>query len=172
MNIKTSLLVATAAALIVAGCGGSSDPVKGNAATGNGTVVAQGGGATITKDAGGTTTVTTNQGTAQIHAGAPTGALPGGLPAYPNAQAAGGMEFSGTAGGQQGRVVTFTTADQPGQVLDFYANAANQAGFQTLGRTEVGPSHALALMKGNEAVTVTTTGAGGQTQVQIAGGTR
>jgi hypothetical protein len=163
MHIRSTIVAAAAVSLL--GACGSRDAA-------NGTVVAQANGTTVTKQADGTTTITSPQGSAQIHTGAPSGALPGGLPAYPSAQAAGGMEISGTTQGQQGRVVTFTTADQPRQVLDFYANAAQQAGMQTLARTEMGGSSSLALMKGNEAVTVTATGGEGGTQVQIAGGSR
>lgn len=165
MTIKATIFAAGAAAMLLAGCGGreTSDDE---------TVIAQGGGATVTQSGDGNVTVTSTQGNAQIRTGAPSGDLPGGLPAYPNAQAGGGMDVSGSAGGQQGRVVTFTTTDQPAQVLDFYANAAGAAGLQTLTRSSMGPSNSLALIRGNEAITVTATGMGGTTQVQIASGTR
>ena len=167
--MRLILLTTTAAALLVAGCG-RSDTSSAN--KGTATVIAQGGNATVTKDANGSITATTPEGTAQIRSGAPSGNLPGGLPAYPNAQAAGGMEVTGAANGQQGHVVTFTTSDQPGQVLDFYANAASQAGMQTLARTNMGPNGTLALMKGSEAISVTTVQMGAQTQVTVASGTR
>lgn len=171
MTIRSSLLAATAAAMLVAGCGGAKNE-SANAAPANGAVVAQGGGATVTKDANGSTTVTTNDGSATVKTGAPSGDLPGGLPAYPNAQAGGGMDVSGTQSGMSGRVVSFTTTDQPKQVLDFYANAAGQAGMQTTARTDMGGTAALTLTKGNESIAVTATAMGGTTQVQVASGTR
>lgn len=173
MNIRMNLLAASAAAILVAGCGGAKAPAAADNGASGGTnkVVAQGGGATVTQDANGSTTVTTNQGSAQVTSGTPSGNMPGGLPPYPNAQA-GGADISGSAEGAQGRVVSFTTTDQPAQVLDFYANAAGQAGLQTMARTQAGPNGALALMKGSEAVTVSTTQMGGTTQVQIASGSR
>ena len=161
--MRTLMMVAASAALL-AGCSG------GNKSASNGSV--QVGNATV-KTEGANTIVTTPQGTAQVTAGSSAGAtLPGGLPAYPGAQTAGGVAVTDTANGMQGQVVTFSTSDDAGKVLDFYANAAQQAGMQTLARASAGGTNTLALQKGNETVTVSATSVGGTTQVQVAGGTR
>lgn len=169
-------VAAITATILLAGCGGAANDTAATNGTvvapANGTVVAQGGGATVTKGADGSTTVTTNQGSAQVTMGAPAGDMPGGLPAYPNAQAGGGINVSGQGAGGSGRVVSFTTADQPAQVIDFYANAATQAGLSTRSRTAMGPNASLALTKGSEGIVVTATALGGTTQVQIAAGSR
>ena len=175
MKVQLRLTAVAATAILLAGCGGGASNTAANAGTAapaNGTVVAQGGGATVTKDGAGTTTVTTNQGSAQITMGAPSGDLPGGLPAYPNAQAGGGINVQGQGAGGSGRVVSFTTTDTPQQVIDFYANAAGQAGLTTTSRSAMGPNATLALTKGNEGIAVTATQLGGSTQVQIAAGSR
>lgn len=175
MKVQMRVAAIAAGALLLAGCGGGADNAaanKGVVAPANGTVVAQGGGATVTKGADGSTTVTTNQGSAQITTGAPAGDLPGGLPPYPNAQAGGGINVSGQGAGGSGRVVSFTTSDQPAQVIEFYANAAGQAGLTTRSRTAMGPNASLALTRGEEGIVVTATALGGTTQVQIAAGSR
>ncbi len=176
MKFQLRMTAIAATAILLAGCGGAASNTTTNAgapaAPANGTVVAEGGGATVTKGADGSTTVTSNMGSAQITTGAPTGDMPGGLPAYPNAQAGGGINVTGQGAGGSGRVVSFTTSDQPSQVIDFYANAANQAGLTTRSRTAMGPNASLALTKGDEGIVVTATGIGGSTQVQIAAGSR
>jgi hypothetical protein len=157
-------LAGASALALLAGCGG------GNGKAEEGTVVARTGDATVRQGDNGATTVTTNEGTTQIRTGQPVANLPGGLPAYPTAQTAGGVDVTGAAAGGQGRVVMFTTSDQPAQVIDYYASAAGRLGLQTEARMTMGPTATLALRHGGQQVTVTAVGAEGGTQVQIASG--
>lgn len=148
-------ITATAILLTLAGCSGSEQAERGNA------------------QEPADTKIVTPQGTAEIRTGNVSGAnLPGGLPAYPNASAGGGMDISGSAAGAQGRVVSFQTPDQPAQVMDFYANAAQGAGFQVAARAQMGPAATLTLQRGTEAIQVVATGAGQGSQVQIAAGSQ
>lgn len=157
MRHTIAMLAVAAGAITLAGCGRSETAPAANGTT------------TIQQNAN-TMTVTTPQGTAQISTNGAGAPLPGGLPPYPNAVP--GADIAGAAAGSQGRVVTFTTSDQPGQVLDFYTSAGQQAGMQMLSRTGNGPTAMLAFMHGNEAVSITATSGPGGTQVQIATGTR
>ena len=102
MRNRFFVLAVAAGALTLAGCGSRSATVP----TANGA-------ATVEQN-GNMMTVTTPQGTAQITTGGTGAALPGNLPPYPNAVP--GADIAGSSAGQQGRVVTFTTSDQPGQV--------------------------------------------------------
>lgn len=176
MRFHVSMAVAASVTILLAGCGGGAGNSSANAgapaAAPGGTVVAQAENATITQDGSGNMTITSDKGTAQITTGAVTGDMPGGLPAYPNAQTQGGINFSGQGEGGSGRVVSFSTTDQPAQVIEFYARAAAAGGMQTVGRTTMGAAEALTLSRGDEGIVVTATALGGSTQVQIAAGSR
>ena len=163
MTIRSSLIAATAAALLVAGCAS-----KGGA---NGTVVAEGGGATVTKGADGSTTVATGDGTASISDGASV-TMPAGLPAYPTAQGAQGIDLADATPGTAAHTVSFTTADPEEQVLGFYTQAAGRAGMRNIHREALGRTTRLMMEKGNEAVWVATRATDGTTQVSVSSGPR
>jgi hypothetical protein len=150
----TSLAAAAAALALLAGCGGGGK---------SDTVVARDGDTIVTRGADGTTTVTTPDGTATINSGTPE-ALPGGLPAYPRAQAGGSMNINGG----EGRLVSFTTTDQTGQVIDFYAAAARRSGMEEVSRTSDRQASTLTVSRGQEQFTVVVTDLGGNRQVQVA----
>jgi hypothetical protein len=150
-------MISAAAASLLAGCGGgkSQNSAASSNTSSGGAAAAQGGGAAGAQQANAS--------------GAVAGSLPGGLPAYPGAQPGQATDVSSAAGGTAGRVVTFTTADAPAQVIEFYANAASQGGLQTIARTNVGPNSTIAFLKGTEAIQVIASPLGGRTQIQIAG---
>jgi hypothetical protein len=159
-KMKIKMTIAAAAALtLLAGCGGGD---------GEGTVVARDGDTTVAQGPNGTTTVTTPEGTATINTGTAE-ALPGGLPAYPGAQAGGSMNVNG-ADGQQNRMVSFTTTDRAAQVIEFYAAAARRAGLEEASRTSDPQSATLSLTRGEQQITVVVMDLGGNRQVQVASG--
>ncbi len=162
MKLSTTI-IAAALAISLAGCGGGGDGSEG-------TIVARDGDTTVTQGPNGSATVTTPEGTADIRSGGNVTELPGGLPPYPGAQAASSVNFNGNGGGQQGRVVIFTTAAQPAQVIDFYVAAARQAGLEEASRTTDRQSSTLALTRGEEQVTIVVMDLGESRQVQISSG--
>jgi hypothetical protein len=74
------------------------------------------------------------------------------------------------AGKSQGNVVVFTTTDPPAQVIAFYVQAAGGAGYRVAQQMNMGPTAMMTATRGereDEGLTVTATGAGGATQVQV-----
>jgi hypothetical protein len=113
-------------------------------------------------------TISTPNGTAQIHSGGGTAALPEGLPAYPNAEAGQSMDVTGASAQGQGHVVGFSTHDSPAQVIDFYARAAGGAGYAIVNQMNMGATATLTARKGEgQAVNIVASQTGGATQVQI-----
>ena len=116
-------------------------------------------------------TITSPEGHAEVRtgAGALTG-LPEGVPAYPGADATGGVDVTG-AGAQaqdQGRIIGFRTSDTPAQVIAFYAQSVSAAGYRIANQMAMGPTAALTAQRGeSDVVNIIATGAGGATQVQI-----
>jgi hypothetical protein len=111
----------------------------------------------------------TPDGRSEVRAGdAALSGLPDGIPPYPNADTSGAIQFGGISDGGEARVMGFQTADQPSQVIDFYAAAAARAGFRETHRATSGPAANLGLERDNgEVMSVTATGTPRGTQVQI-----
>jgi len=142
-----------AALLALAGCGGREQANQ--AAAGPGQPPAN-------------VVVTAPEGRVEVRTGGAPAALPGGLPAYPGATATGSVDVSADSVEGSGHVVGFTTPDPPSQVIAFYAQAANAAGYRIAQQMNMGSTAVLAAGRGEgEGVTVTATQAGGATQVQI-----
>ncbi|HEV2818647.1 MAG TPA: hypothetical protein VGW40_15665 [Allosphingosinicella sp.] len=114
-------------------------------------------------------TVTTPEGRAEVRTGgAAPGAIAAGIPAYPGATVAGTVDVTGASAEGTGHVVAFTTADPPAQVIGFYRQAAEAAGYRVAQQMNMGPTAMLTAARGeSEGVTVTATRAGGTTQVQL-----
>ena len=120
-----------AAMLALAGCGRNDAP----GAPGGGTTGADGSPAM---------TIVTNEGRAEIRtSGSAAANLPDGIPAYPGAESAGGMTITGGSAEGGGAMSSFRTSDSPAQVLEFYAAAAERAGYRVEGRMTMGPNAAL-----------------------------
>jgi hypothetical protein len=117
----------------------------------------------------------TPDGKGEVRAGAAavTG-LPEGIPPYPGADTSASIQISGDAAEGEGRVIAFRTTDPPPQVVAFYADAAERAGFRIQDRRDMGPSAMLTAGRDNgDVLTVSATGMPSGTQVQIvAGGQR
>lgn len=89
------------------------------------------------------------------------------IPPYPGAQQ---VQTGGTAGPGVGGSVTFRTPDPAGQVVDFYAGAAERAGFNVEDRTNLGGGMAVSMTArrgASDLITVSASRVGDVTQVQI-----
>ena len=99
--------------------------------------------------------------------------LPEGIPPYPRASPDGAIQFGGASEEGEMRVMGFTTADPPADVIAFYAEAAGRAGFREGQRAAAGPSQVLAFERDNgEVMNVTATATARGTSVQIMVGNR
>ncbi|MDQ8758036.1 hypothetical protein RCO27_17555 [Sphingosinicella sp. LHD-64] len=87
------------------------------------------------------------------------------VPAYPNAE----QVQSGGAAGGRGGFMAFRTADPPVEVADFYARAAEQAGFTIEDRTNLNRmTVGMTARRGaSDMITVSATRVGNVTQVQL-----
>jgi len=123
----------------------------------------------VRQDGPANVTVDTATGHAEVRAGgAAMASLPEGIPAYPGASTTASVDVTGRSAEGQGHVVTFTTSDAPAQVINFYAQAVGHAGYTIANQATLGPTAMLTAQKGpHDAVTITATGAGGATQVNI-----
>ena len=118
-------------------------------------------------------TIVTPQGKAEIRSGGDALAgLPAGIPAYPGADTTASVQVSGTAPEAAGGILGFRTDDPPAQVVDFYAAAAERAGYRIAQRMTAGQTAMLTAQRGEgEVLNVTATAAAGAgTQVQIIAG--
>lgn len=99
---------------------------------------------------------------------APTnGALLEGIPTYPNVEGD-GVRMAGTSAQGNGGLQTFRTRDSAGRVAQFYADAAERAGFTIANRTDMGhTSGVTARGSRGELLNVTATRVGPVTEVQI-----
>jgi len=112
--------------------------------------------------------ITSPDGRAEVRTSGAPGALPGGLPAYPGANATGGVDVSTASSEGSGHIVGFTTADSPAQVIGFYSQAATAAGYRVAQQMMMGPTQMLTATRAEgEGVTISATEAGGATQVQV-----
>ena len=154
-EIEMRMMMSGAALLALAGCGQpAAQPGGGDAAA-----PAQG-------------TFTTPGGSGEVRTGeaALTG-LPGGIPAYPGADTSASIQISGEAAEGEGRVLGFLTSDPPPQVVAFYANAAERAGFRIEDRRDMGASASLSAEHDNgDVLQVTASPTPAGTQVQIIAG--
>ena len=121
-------------------------------------------------------TIVTPEGKAEIRSGtgAATAGLPTGIPAYPGADTTGSIQISGASAEGSGGIVGFRTSDSASQVVDFYAAAAERAGYRIAARSSFGANAMLTAQRGeDEVLNVTATPTPEGTQVQIiAGGGR
>lgn len=119
-------------------------------------------------------TITTNEGVAEVrNTGDVAANMPPGLPPYPGAQAAGGVQISTRSrDGGQGMIAGFRTSDAPAQVIEFYAAAAERAGYRIEGRMTIGANATLmASRDGGVGFYLTAAQTGEGTMVQFIGGT-
>ena len=139
------------------------------AACGQSGTEAQDDGAEVSQDGAGNVSVESSEGTATVRRGAAIAGLPEGVPAYPGADTSASVDVTGASPeGEQGRVITFTTADPPAQVIAFYARSVGGAGYSIANQATMGPTAMLTAQKaGGRTITVTATQAGASTQVNI-----
>lgn len=89
------------------------------------------------------------------------------VPPYPGAQQ---VQTGGAAGAGVGGSMTFRTPDPASQVVDFYAGAAERAGFNVEDRTNLGGGMAVSMTArrgASDLITVSASRVGDITQVQI-----
>ena len=97
--------------------------------------------------------------------------LPEGIPPYPRAGPDGAIQFGGASEEGEMRAMGFTTADPPADVIAFYADAAQRAGFREGQRATSGPSQVLGFERDNgDVMQVTATATARGTSVQIMAG--
>ena len=147
-------LIGAATILALAGCGGNDAP-------GGGSSGAEGPPAM---------TIVTNEGRAEIRTGGSASAnLPDGIPAYPGADTTGGMTITGgpADGSGGGAMTSFRTADAPARVVEFYAAAAERAGYRVAARMTMGPNAALTAEKEGGGFHVNALQTGNGTMVQL-----
>ena len=155
-EIDMRMLMSSAALLALAGCGqpaaqpggDAAAPATGNSATPDGRVDPRGGEAALT-------------------------GMPEGIPAYPGADTSATVRVSGDDAEGDGRILGFRTTDPPPQVVAFYAEAAEDAGFRIEDRRDMGPGATLTAERANgDILQVVATSAPGGTQVQLVAGNR
>lgn len=126
------LAILGVAALALAACGNKTERTITNA-DGSTVKVEQEDGQETTK-----ITSTTTDGTATMTTGG-AGQWPAGLaeyaPAYPGGEV--GASFMGSSKDGTGGMVTFTTADPPGKVIDFYKARAAAAGLSDVSNIDI-----------------------------------
>ncbi len=118
------------------------------------------------------TTIVTPEAKAEIRSGSSAMAgLPAGIPAYPGADTSQSVEVAAASQQGSGGIFGFRTADRPDRVVDFYAAAAERAGYRIAQRSSFGATAMLTAQRGEgQVLNVTATAAGGLTQVQIIAG--
>lgn len=115
-------------------------------------------------------TIVTNEGRAEIRTGGSASAnLPDGIPAYPGADTTGGMTITGGSadGSGGGAMTSFRTADAPARVVEFYAAAAERAGYRVAARMTMGPNASLTAEKEGGGFHVNALQTGNGTMVQL-----
>lgn len=110
-------------------------------------------------------------GRSEVRTDAGFSGLPEGIPAYPRINPGGAIQMGGREEGAEMRIMAFRTMDAPADVIAFYAEAGERAGFRVVNRAEVGPSRVLGLARDNgDALNVTATGTPTGTSVQLIAG--
>lgn len=163
--MRSRLITGAALGLLLAACGGGGEAGNGSAAGTEAERRARQGPADAI--------IVTPEGKAEIRSGGGAMAgLPAGIPPYPGADTTASVQVSGTAPGGSGGILGFRTADPPARVVDFYAAAAERAGYRIAQRMTAGPTAMLTAQRGEgEVLNVTATSAAGAgTQVQIIAG--
>ena len=148
-------LMASAVLLALGGCGERTiEASAGNDASAENTAVAS---------------LTSPDGRSEVRSGdAALSGLPEGIPPYPRAGPNGAIQFGGASVEGEMRAIGFTTADPPADVIAFYAEAAQRAGFREGQRAASGPSQVIGFERDNgEVMNVTATANPRGTSVQI-----
>jgi hypothetical protein len=142
------------ALLALAGCdGGAGDANRGNATTPAPTGLAS------------------PDGRSEVRSDAAFSGLPQGIPAYPRMRAGGAVQIGGADDEAEMRVMAFRTDDPAADVIAFYAEAAERAGFRVVNRADAGPRMTLGLARDDgDAMNVTANGTPTGTSVQIMAG--
>ena len=128
---------------------------------------------TVSRDGDNTVTYTTEDGEATITTGSGGDTATGDLPAYPGADASGGMNFSATGeDGAGGQVSSFQTNDPPERVIAFYRDALESRGYTVTATMQTGQHQTITAERGRGAgVHITATSMGGQgTNVAVIAG--
>jgi hypothetical protein len=134
-------IIATVICALVTGCGGAAENGEGSGA------------------------VTSLEGADSANAAIRD--LPAGLPAYPSAEEARSSDITGTDNGQPGRRVSFTTTDEPKQVIEYYAAAAQRLGIEVANRTADASSATMTLTRDRDMITIAAIHTGLFSQVTI-----
>ncbi|MEO1167100.1 MAG: hypothetical protein AAFW97_00155 [Pseudomonadota bacterium] len=163
--MRKGYAIAAIGLLTLAACGGSDEQVY-RGPDGEEVRVERGG--------DGTTTYRSADGEAVITTGDVGAAMPAGLPAYPGATGAGGMQMNATgADGGSGQVSSFTTSDAPADVVAFYRTALEAEGFRIAATMDMGDTQMILGERadGNGGVQISATAVPGQdTSVTVIGG--
>lgn len=118
-----------------------------------------------------TLTVETKDGKAQIVSGEGAAALPAGLALYPGATVVSSTRITGDGAEKGGTLLSFETTDATGQVVAFYKDAAQKAGYKIEGEMKMGEMEMLTAKQADEAgFTLTANREEGKTTVSLIGG--
>ncbi|MEM8695651.1 MAG: hypothetical protein AAGE05_06475 [Pseudomonadota bacterium] len=157
--------MASLALLALAACGGSNEQVY-RGPDGEEVRVERGG--------DGTTTYRSADGEAVVTTGELGADMPGGLPAYPGADASNGLNINATGrDGGSGQVSSFNTSDSPADVIAFYRRALERDGYRIAATMDMGESQMIAAERedGEGGIQITATEAGDQgTTVSVIAG--
>lgn len=122
----------------------------------------------------GATTYSSNDGEATITAGDTGAAMPAGLPPYPGAESAGGLNVNATGrDGGSGQISSFQTSDAPADVIAFYRTALERGGYTIAATMDLGETKMITAERtdGNGGIQITATSAGGRgTTVSVIAG--
>ena len=116
--------------------------------------------------------LTSPDGRSEVRSGdAALSGLPDGIPPYPRVAPGGAIQFGGPSEEGEMRAMGFNTPDPPADVIAFYADAAQRAGFHEGQRATAGPSQVLGFERDNgDVMQVTATATPQGSRVQILAG--
>ena len=150
-------LMASAVLLALGGCGERSTEA--------------GAGTDATTQNGAVTSFASPDGRSEVRSDADLSGLPEGIPPYPRVSPGGAIQFGGPSEEGEMRAMGFNTPDPPADVIAFYADAAQRAGFHEGQRATSGPRQVLGFERDNgDVMQVTATATPRGTSVQIMAG--
>ena len=116
-------------------------------------------------------TIETPEGEVKVRAdGSAAANLPEGIPAFPGSQAQTSVSVQGREAGQAGTIVGLSTAAPPAEVMRFYNEAAQRAGYSVSANMTMGDTAMLTADRNGQSLHITASRAGAETHIQIIAG--
>lgn len=116
-------------------------------------------------------TIETPEGEVKVRAdGSAAPNLPEGIPAFPGAQAQTSVSIQGREAGQAGTIVGLSTNAPPAEVMRFYNEAAQRAGYSVSANMTMGDTAMLTADRNGRSLHITASRSGEETQIQIIAG--